>query len=342
MKRFPILSKVLLIICLSLMLYANVWVPPYPDPPPPPYKYINTAGSTINSIFIIPYVADDPVIDGLLDAAWTFPDVGMFVYANDDLPDGGHTDLSSLFRVAWNENGFYLWGHVIDDSIFASGSDPGEQDCFEIYFDGDNSKGVSYDGNDVRWRWVYGRTDVDSGWTDAGEWVWLETPNGYNFELAIPVADLQKGGTQLFELTEGTVFGFEVQCSDNDGEGRECMTKWWSESNYSWQQPVLFGTARLTLEGGGILEKLAYDIKLSLPSVISSNTTISYSIPARSSVRLTLFNSGGQAVRTLVNEVKDAGTTTVTLDASGLANGVYLCTLEACGGVITQKVTLIK
>jgi hypothetical protein len=292
---------------------------------------------------VIEYMEYAPNVDGTMDADWeAVPEVAMTSVVDRVFPDSGRGDFSSCFRAAYDDDGdFCFFGTVVDDSIYTAGANSYEQDCFEIYFDGDNSKGSSYDGvDDVQWRYVYGLTNDSAGWKDPGEVAWAVTDTGYNMELVISAAEL--ADTNI-TLATGDTIGFEVQVADNDGNGRECMTKWWSESNNSWQQPVLFGTAILTLDGQeGIAETPAYNIDLSIPSVINSIAGISYTIPARSSVKLTLFNVAGQAVATPVDEVRDAGTYTATLNASGLANGVYLCTLEACGGATTRKVMLVK
>jgi hypothetical protein len=311
-------------------------------------------------ILEIPNIEFPPTLDGELDADWNagdppaVPEVAMPVCIGEpDYPEGLYNDFCSYYRAAWNADGFYFFGRVIDDIIYSDGTPNHEQDCFEIYFDGDNSKGTSYDDNDIQWRYVYGITEDSAGWKDAGDAAWAESENGWNLELAIPVADLQKGGTQLFNLTEGTVIGWEVQTAENDGAGRDCMNKWWSESNFSWQQPVLFGTAVLTDVSSapawapdpvsGIAEPAVDEgIKLSAPSVVGSIATISYNIPVRSSVGINVINIAGQVVATLDEGVKEAGAGSATIDASGLANGVYLIKLSACGKVAGAKILVIK
>jgi hypothetical protein len=294
-------------------------------------------------------VSGPPTLDGWLDNDWVqyynVPEVAMTSIADRIFPDGGFDDFSAHFRAAWNADGFYFFGRVVDDSIYTGAPNFYMNDCWEIYFDGGNEKGGSYDGNDVHWSYVYGESAGNPGPGARGtDFEWVTTSNGYNFELVIPTDSLP------FVPAAGLVIGFEVQVDDNDGNGRECMTKWWSESNFSWQQPVLFGTAELVSTSTapppppppGVAEPAVKGLKLSAPSIVGGSASISYTIPARSSVKLTLFNTAGQAVLPLVNEVKDAGTSTTTLDVSGLANGVYLCRLEACNSASTKKVMLIK
>ena len=78
------------------------------------------------------------------------------------------------------------------------------------------------------------------------------------------------------------------------------------------------------------------------PNPFNPSTTISYSIPTNSKLKLVVYNILGKEVATLVNEEKPAGSYTVNFDGSELSSGVYLYTLTTGTQVITQKMLLIK
>jgi len=340
MKRFPILSRILLLlVCFRLVLSVNA------DSPPDPWLYYGAfggAGSVISNILVIPKVEFSPTVDGELDADWTFPEIGMFVYVTNDFPEGGAADMSAHYRVAWNDDGLYFFGRVFDDSIDVSHQNSWERDCWEIYIDGDDSKGSSYDGvDDVQWRFVYGAETADGGQAPNAEIAWMATEIGWDFELAIPASDL--ADTNIV-LTEGAVIGWEVQVADNDGGDRAYMTKWWSNSNDSYLNPSLFGTAGFNYYSSVLEtpESLGENIELSVPSVFNSRAVISYAVPARSSIKLKLYNIAGQIIRSIFDGVRSAGTYTMYFDASDFANGIYLCRLEACSTNTTQKVLVLK
>ncbi len=59
-------------------------------------------------------------------------------------------------------------------------------------------------------------------------------------------------------------------------------------------------------------------------------------------VRLVVYDILGREAATLVNEVKEPGTYAVSWDASGMASGVYFCTLRAGSIVQTRKMTVMK
>jgi len=78
------------------------------------------------------------------------------------------------------------------------------------------------------------------------------------------------------------------------------------------------------------------------PNPMNPSTTISYALPTRSYVTLSIFNTLGQKVVELVNGEKDAGAYNVTFDASGLASGVYLYRIQAGSFVQTKKLVVVK
>jgi hypothetical protein len=78
------------------------------------------------------------------------------------------------------------------------------------------------------------------------------------------------------------------------------------------------------------------------PNPFNPSTTIGYELPQRSHVTLTVFNTLGQPVATLVNGDVDAGYHSVRFDASGLASGVYFYRMQARDHVRTRKLLVMK
>lgn len=72
------------------------------------------------------------------------------------------------------------------------------------------------------------------------------------------------------------------------------------------------------------------------------STTICYGLPSRSHVTLTVFNTLGQQLATLVNGEMEAGYHEVQFDASWPASGVYLYRLQAGSFVETRKLVLVS
>jgi len=78
------------------------------------------------------------------------------------------------------------------------------------------------------------------------------------------------------------------------------------------------------------------------PNPFNPVTVIRYGIPERSHVTLTIYNSLGQEVATLVNEEIDANFYEVTFDASNITSGVYFYRIQAGDFVDTKKMLLLR
>jgi hypothetical protein len=72
-----------------------------------------------------------------------------------------------------------------------------------------------------------------------------------------------------------------------------------------------------------------YSLEQNYPNPFNPSTRIKYSIPFESNVSLIIFNSLGEAVKELTNEMQVAGTYEVNFNRSGLSSGVYFYSIEA-------------
>jgi hypothetical protein len=85
-----------------------------------------------------------------------------------------------------------------------------------------------------------------------------------------------------------------------------------------------------------------FELKQSYPNPFNPVTTIEYSVPRRSHVKIEVFNTLGQSVRTLVDREESVGSYTISWDGSAVASGVYLYKLTAGDLVETKKMVLMK
>jgi len=91
-----------------------------------------------------------------------------------------------------------------------------------------------------------------------------------------------------------------------------------------------------------ITEHLEFAMDQNFPNPFNPTTTIRYSLPEQTQVRLEVYTVIGQRVAVLVNGEQPAGWHVVTFDGSHLASGLYFYRLQAGSNVKTFKMTLVK
>ncbi len=85
-----------------------------------------------------------------------------------------------------------------------------------------------------------------------------------------------------------------------------------------------------------------FALEQNYPNPFNPSTTIRFSVPQTEQVSLKVYNSLGQEVQTLVNEVKGKGNYEATFNASNLPSGTYFYRLQAGVNVETKKMMLVK
>jgi hypothetical protein len=78
------------------------------------------------------------------------------------------------------------------------------------------------------------------------------------------------------------------------------------------------------------------------PNPFNPTTTIKFSVLKKTNVVLTVFNSIGEDVITLINDEKPAGSYEVEFNAAGLTSGIYLYKIETNDFIQTKKMILMK
>ncbi len=85
-----------------------------------------------------------------------------------------------------------------------------------------------------------------------------------------------------------------------------------------------------------------FSLSQNYPNPFNPATSIKYSVPKQSLVKLVIYDIIGREVATLVNEVKTQGNYSVSFDASTYASGVYFYRMEAGDFTDVKKMVLIK
>ena len=169
-------------------------------------------------------------------------------------------------------------------------------------------------------------------------------------ELTTFTATSQKDFVELnwTTATEINNQGFEVQRNTTNSEfvtvgfveGNGTTTE---EHHYSFKDKDVSGFIRYRLkqvdfdgsyEYSDIVEvevlgNLSYELAQNYPNPFNPITNISYTLPAESQVKLSIYNTLGELVETIVNEKQDAGKYDAVWNARNHPSGVYIYTLDA-------------
>ncbi len=85
-----------------------------------------------------------------------------------------------------------------------------------------------------------------------------------------------------------------------------------------------------------------YSLSQNFPNPFNPETTIKFSLPQRSNVKLEIYDALGRVVSTLVNGELDAGSYKYNWNAAGFASGVYLYRITANNFSSSKKLMLVK
>jgi hypothetical protein len=86
----------------------------------------------------------------------------------------------------------------------------------------------------------------------------------------------------------------------------------------------------------------SYSLSQNFPNPFNPVTKINFEIPKQVYVELKIYDILGREIRTLVNEIKTAGSYSVDFNASELASGVYFYKLIANDFSNVKRMMLIK
>src|SRR3990172_6011564 len=241
------MSRVLLVVvCLSVMFFLAS----------------TTSAYMIDDVLLVPKAAYSPEIDGVMESIWysASSEIVVVLDAGGEVPPEDYLDLFGTIRLMWDDDNLYVFFHAVDEELRTDSANTYENDGWEIYFDGNNSKtDQNYDGeDDVQLRIEYddvAAADMDAGYGSSVSWNystagivfaiedWFAEAGdgmGWDLEVAFPLEDLK------IPAEVGTWFGFDVQMNDNDTGGRNNMYRWWGSDNIAWVYANLFGTVELS------------------------------------------------------------------------------------------------
>ena len=87
---------------------------------------------------------------------------------------------------------------------------------------------------------------------------------------------------------------------------------------------------------------VGYKLSQNYPNPFNPATTIKFNLPESKVVKIVVYDILGTAVKTLVDEFKEAGIHTINFNASEFASGTYVYRIETSNYVDIKKMLLIK
>jgi len=183
------------------------------------------------------------------------------------------------------------------------------------------------DGNDMS-DWSPG--DDYSAMTDEGDGIW---------SITVEFPAEQIGEELLFKFVNGdwgTNEGLDGSgiatggCGVDDGAGNINRTLTIPDANTGYQ--FCFDSCK-TCDGSdpilGINDKVAKELNLSVaPNPTKDLAQFYYALPTREMVTITIYNTVGAEVATVVNGTQTPGSYTMSADLSGLDNGIYIYRMQ--------------
>lgn len=189
----------------------------------------------------------------------------------------------------------------------------------------DNGAGTQY-----YWRDMYHAFSVDGGnnWTYGGVFPGMSNTVSEVFghaaqHLEFIAPNIYRAHiVYLADLTTG-VGPFDSQLSNN---------------------PLMYTTFDILVtsidDNGSLVNN--FELSQNYPNPFNPSTTISYNLAERSSVTLKVYDVLGKEVANLVNTTQEAGAHQITFDASNLASGLYIYTLNAGNFTSSKKMMFLK
>lgn len=215
----------------------------------------------------VPVYALDQTCDNCIDTA--LPDVA----AKNEVPP--RSDLDAYFRVAWDENFFYMLGDVYDGNPLANGPEGGGicqggalcEDAFTLFFDGRNNRtqpgAERYDIDDPRLFVSLGNRSFRISGAPVGpphvdlKAVTTHGPYCYRLEAQVSwtlIVGIQGNADAFptqFPPAPGNQYGFDISVNDwdpgasSDVESRESQLFWVNPGANYHQVTTGFGAMTL-------------------------------------------------------------------------------------------------
>ncbi len=194
---------------------------------------------------VIGLTANAPANNSTIESSWNeVPATGISNVTIGGIPG----DYSGQWRAMYDAQALYVLVEVDDNDLNNdSGGEWWNDDVINIFIDGDNSKGSSYDGiNDFQLGFRWNDSGINVGGnsvnnTTGVNFTLFATSSGYGLKVAIPWSTIG------ISPSVGYTLGFDVAVDDDDNGGaRDSQISSFATSDAGWTNPGLFGSVYLT------------------------------------------------------------------------------------------------
>jgi len=164
--------------------------------------------------------------------------------------------------------------------------------------------------------------------------------NNYGFEIERKVGNLQSSVGKYEKI--GFVNG---NGNSNSPKSYSYEDKGLTPEKYNYRLKQIDNDGQFeyskTIEVNfGVSEK--FELSQNYPNPFNPTTAISFSLSIAGNVKLTIYNTLGEEVKSLLNEFKESGTHTIRFDGSELNSGMYIFKLESGSFIQSRKMILLK
>ena len=191
----------------------------------------------------------------------------------------------------------------------------------------------------------------------------LSDERGNNTKWTFPQGKVLKPGEYLVIYEDALGFGFSSEGSDvimftaadsttgldfydfreqlpDRSEGR------FPDGTNTWTlftEPTIGGSNQTTaVDDNQTTAPRKFALYQNYPNPFNPTTTISFSLPTRQKVTLTIFNALGQKIISLVDDILDAGNHSLQWQADNMPSGVYLYEITSDTHTVTKKMILLR
>jgi len=186
----------------------------------------------------------------------------------------------------------------------------------------------------------------------GGKYTLSWNPKALPSDITIELTDLKTN--RVIDLNESGEYSFEIEAENTRPKSNQSSQKSTLNRPKHGPIPTVLKTKaknsrfKLTVspkKGNAVSPAdipSSVELNQNYPNPFNPTTVIRYGVPAKTQVKLSIYNVLGQRVQTLINAQKSPGRYQVSFDGSHLASGLYFYKLRVGSKILTKKMMLIK